>query len=500
MFATVGEAVGVARARRNAGSYLLGVGLTGLVGCSLAPSRGPVADFFFKDYDRPPYRADQAAFHRHRRIVEPDGASAIFGGVMGAVVGGRAKAWRMSAAGALGGLGGAAVAQAYDYAAEEEPLPEAYDALALALPIIATDPNKGPTVGLLPVGVVNEGGRITNIFAPDVTYNEIDGLGGIFRMRRTFSRDAYLNIDAGTSTEGNDDYEAIYSQRRVGPNQFLYYKGRVGYRTSLANRFFGVGNETEEEDESTYVFRRTTAEAVLGIELPLDVTIELKERIVSSKVGPGRLERIPSTRVLYADVEGVRDDRTTILTHQIRLTYDNRDSRNVPTEGVFAEFLYEVADSTLGSDIAFHRFGLSVTALFPKLGGRLVTAARLSGMFLIGDKVPFYELTVVGGKQTVRGYGYGRFRGRNAYVANIEERFNFPEFTVAGYGLVVQLAAFLDAGRVFDEGERFTLADSHLAAGGAVRMIVPNSEIVASIDMGFSDEGSAVFVGLDYPF
>ncbi len=38
------------------------------------------------------------------------------------------------------------------------------------------------------------------------------------------------------------------------------------------------------------------------------------------------------------------------------------------------------------------------------------------------------------------------------------------------------------------------------APGGAVRLVVPDSDLVTSIDLGVSDEGPAVFVGLDYPF
>ena len=104
-------------------------------------------------------------------------------------------------------------------------------------------------MGMLPVAVFQEGDRITNILAPDITYNEISGVGGKFRMRRYFSRDSNLVLDAGTSTEGDDDYEVIYNQRRVGPNRLLYYQARFAYRTRLSERFFGIGNDSDEVDE-----------------------------------------------------------------------------------------------------------------------------------------------------------------------------------------------------------------------------------------------------------
>lgn len=391
-------------------------------------------------------------------------------------------------------------AKTFSFADDREPLRPTYHVLTLALPIIATDPNKGPTSGLLPVAVVSESERITNIFAPDVTYNEIDGVGAIFRMRRSFSRDASLDIDAGTSSEGNDDYDVIYRQRRIGPNEFLYYRARFHYRTDLSQRFYGLGHDTVEDDESSFVLRKTLGEATLGLELPLDLVIEFKERVVSYKVGPGRLDNVPSTRTVYPEVRGVRDRRTPILTHQIRLAYDSRDSLTAPTEGVFAEFTYEVSDSTLGSDVGFHRFGLAFVALIPKWKKRFTTAVQLRAMMMIGNKIPFYELSVVGGKDTQRGYGFGRFRDKNGYALNLEERIRLTEFTLAGNDLVLQLAGFVDIGRVYADGEPFTLAESKVAGGGAVRLIVPASELVTSIDVGVSNEGPAVFVGLGYPF
>ena len=55
-------------------------------------------------------------------------------------------------------------------------------------------------------------------------------------------------------------------------------------------------------------------------------------------------------------------------------------------------------------------------------------------------------------------------------------------------------------GRVSSEGDGIELNDVKVAAGGAVRLVLPDSELVVSIDLGFSDEGSATFVGLDYPW
>ena len=476
------------------------IGLSALSGCTLFVPRGPVADFFLKDYELADYQPDEAAFAREVRRVEPSPGSSAMGGLVGTLAGGRRGAQTPAASPGFGGLGGAVVANLYDRAHRSEPLPEDYELFALALPIVATDPNKGPTVGLLPVGVFKEQTRITNILAPDVTYNEIAGYGAIFRLRRAFSRDADLLVDAGTSTEGNDDYQIQYRQRQVGPNRAIYYTAQFWYSTQLAQRFYGIGNETEDDAESSYVFRRTLARGLLGFELPFDFNIELSERITSYKVGPGRLEEVASTRAAFPNVPGVKDGRISILTHRVALIYDSRDSITTPTEGIFGRFTYELSDGSLGSDIDFQRFGLQLTFLIPKFKKKLTSVVNFNGWIMTGDQIPFFELTQLGGKSTIRGYGQGRFVDQNGYAINFEERWNAIEHEIAGVEIVVQLAGFIDAGRVFAEGERFKFKDTKIAAGGAVRVVVPDSELVASIDMGFSDEGSAVFVGLDYPF
>ena len=177
--------------------------------------------------------------------------------------------------------------------------------LTLALPVVVTDPNKGATSGLMPVAVLQEGARITNIFAPDVTYNPIDGVGTVFRMLRYFSADSSLLIDAGSSTEGYNQYLVQFNQERIGPKRFLFYEAQFKYDTDLSARFYGLGNDSEDRSESSYVFRRTLSGASLGIRLPLNMAAQFREQIVSYKVGPGRLEDVPSSRLVHKDVFGV---------------------------------------------------------------------------------------------------------------------------------------------------------------------------------------------------
>jgi len=479
---------------------LWALSLIGLSGCDTSLPRNGFTDFFVKDYSLPAYDPATENLGESRRELAPEEATGGMGGVLGAAAGGQLRAWQASASGGVGGVGGMVLGQLYVETERREPLPEAYPTLVLALPIVATDPNKGPTFGLLPPVIMKEQDRLTNILAPDLVYNEIDGYGGNFRMRRFFSYDSWLVLDAGATSEGAHEYDFHYAQRRLGPRSNGFFRGRLYYLTSLANRFFGIGNETEDDAESSYVFRRGEATATLGLELPFKFSLELQERLTSYKVGPGRLDDVASTRARFPGVPGVRDPRLQILTHKITLSWDTRDSPTAPSEGIFAQGSVEISDDALGSDIGYQRYSFAVVGLYPKLDRRLISVLRVAGWVLKGDEVPFYELTSVGGKFTHRGYGDGRFVDTNGFVASFEERWNAITYELMDVKQIIQFAGFVDLGRVYGEDESFTLKDLHVAVGGAVRLVVPESELVTSIDMGISDEGMAVFVGLDYPF
>ena len=132
--------------------------------------------------------------------------------------------------------------------------------------------------------------------------------------------------------------------------------------------------------------------------------------------------------------------------------------------------------------------------------GVFATAGRFTARWVAGKNVPFYEQTAIGGKYSLRGYGDGRFVGKNGLYAGIEERWNFWDVKVMGYELVLQVAGFGEMGRVFGGGDQITFETLNFAAGGAVRVILPASDIVTSVDVGVSREGVQTFVDLGYPF
>ncbi len=466
--------------------------------------RNKVADFFAKDFELPPYRPVFQKLAREQK-PEPPAAAVALGDAAGVVAALDSstwirRPWRASAAGALGDIGGAQLGGIMVEATKAKPLPRDYSAIEVPIPVIATDPNAGVTIGIMPVSVFREGQRITNIFAPQITYNEIQGAGALFRMRRFFTTDSGLSIDAGSTTNGEHDYDVIYNQNHFGPIDLFLFRGRLRYITELSDRFFGLGSGSSPENESNYTFHRAEGTMGFGAQLPqFPLRLVFDELLSTNSVGPGHVKGVQSTTVEFPQVRGVHD-RVDLLSHRVTLTLDTRDQLRATTNGFLGEFYYEIGDATLLSDVSFQKVGFSFSGVVSYLDNRLATAGRVGARWVSGKNVPFYELTSVGGRTTLRGYPEGRFVGKNGIVAGIEERWNVVSGKLKDYDMILQVAGFGEMGQVFGGHDQISFEAMKFSTGGSVRLVIPASDIVVSLDAGVSKEGEQTFLTLDYPF
>ncbi|HVC31008.1 MAG TPA: BamA/TamA family outer membrane protein, partial [Steroidobacteraceae bacterium] len=122
------------------------------------------------------------------------------------------------------------------------------------------------------------------------------------------------------------------------------------------------------------------------------------------------------------------------------------------------------------------------------------------------NHVPFWALSslggdesVIGGSQTLRGYGTSRFYDRNSFSANIELRENVLSLGAFSTHIVLQIAPFFDTGRVFHNAGTWPIKHLHNVFGIGLRGIAPPS-VVGYVDIGKGSEGLAVFTGINYPF
>jgi hemolysin activation/secretion protein len=122
----------------------------------------------------------------------------------------------------------------------------------------------------------------------------------------------------------------------------------------------------------------------------------------------------------------------------------------------------------------------------------------MNTLAMAGGSDDFTDQTGLGGERTLRGYRQDRFVGLVAAGANAEVRWTFAKVPLLEQHFSLQIAPFLDVGRVFD---RVALAlDDWKSAGGAGLRIGWNRSTIIMFDFGKSAEDLGFYVDFGMPF
>jgi outer membrane protein assembly factor BamA len=196
------------------------------------------------------------------------------------------------------------------------------------------------------------------------------------------------------------------------------------------------------------------------------------------------------------------------------VAFDTRDFDPDPNSGIFVDSTGQWSAKGFGSYASYLRWTTAARAYyspFPKLAD-VVLAARV--LYSIQSAtVPFFAMntlvmaggtddatdqTGLGGERTIRGYRQDRFIGPVAAAANAEIRWTFVRFSVLKQHVSLQVAPFVDTGRVFDRvGLSFN--DWRVAGGGGLR-IGYNQSTIVMVDFGASREDTGLYIDFGMMF
>ncbi|MBI2963435.1 MAG: BamA/TamA family outer membrane protein [Deltaproteobacteria bacterium] len=281
------------------------------------------------------------------------------------------------------------------------------------------------------------------------------------------------------------------------------------YLLDPTKEFFGLGNnEVGPDPLSTNEYRLLSLLGTVAVrprQLPR-LTLALTGGFTDVRIGRGDLEgSTPSTVDVFPDLEGIQGGRT----HPIALSvvYNNREEITRPTRGWNLIAKVQHVNRRLGNDFQFTRYILDASYLYPLLTRRQVLGLRVGGEYVASKRgqVPFYELSSLGGAETVRGFFLDRFLGRSRVMINGEYRLGLLDFDFFDLWRVrVDGVAFGDMGRVFidrsDLSRQFRLnpdtvpdifRDFRYSYGAGTRVALGEA-ILARIDVGFSEEETAL--------
>jgi Omp85 superfamily domain len=375
----------------------------------------------------------------------------------------------------------------------------------IPVPEIDVDPNSGTTLGLIPTWLVTDDrSEIRKIIAPDVIHNPNFGWGARGRIFSYPSDDTQWSLVAGAKQRVESEFDFEYQTGRLRDSRWSF-DASVIYDRSGTPRFYGVGNSSPVIDETNYTDQQKYVQTTLGWNLTHAWQIAWTLRVRAVAIQPGSLARIASIQTRFAGLLGIGLNHE--ILNRVQIGYDTRNDPTVPTAGgAYVLFGGVAARRGLVNDSLYSVVGVDGRQ-FWSLDRDATIAAHAALRYMPGtSNVPFWSLSSIGGDRSVlgeaqplRGYGAGRFYGRNSFSASLEYRRRVLSVDQMGTHIDVELAPFIDVGDVFAHSRSTPFAHLHHIAGLGFRGIA-RPFVVGYVDIGYGSEGAAVFTGINYPF
>lgn len=252
--------------------------------------------------------------------------------------------------------------------------------------------------------------------------------------------------------------------------------------------YYGPGANSARTGRSVWRLEDTAFQFRGGVHPVKPLRVGLLGEYLMVNVGPGRDTRFIATdRIFSEQVTPGIQRQTNFLHGGAFLQVDWRDHPGGPRSGgnYTAQISKYLDRNSLG--FSFNRLDLEAQQYIPFLNQRRVIALR--GRVVAtephqGSRVPFYLQPTLGGSDDLRGFRQFRFYDNNSFVLNGEYRWE----TFSG----LDMALFVDAGRVFSRWQDINIRDVETSYGFGFRFNVRN-DVFLRIDTGFSREGFAIW-------
>ncbi len=366
------------------------------------------------------------------------------------------------------------------------------------IPAVSTSKNDGSEAGLIvPFLISTPEGELKYLVAPLLIRNSIVGVKGAINVFAYGARGQSIKFIASAAEEIERRLTLRYTDPAFGQGRFsLGFEG--GFVKNATSRFYGLGQDSEEEDQTNYTDREIRAHWYLGVRLDDVTQFGVAQRYRDTAVLRGATS-LPFTLEAFPGVDG--GDGARILGNRAFFLYDTRDNLVSPTDGM-AVTAYAEANWNFDneSQSPYYRYAFDIKKLFPSRSKRAILVARANLQTTFGDGVPFYERSSLGGQNNLRGYGEDRFIDKQLLGFSFEQRLHILRAHIFNVSADFEFAPFVDIGRVFNTFKDLQLFDSFEVTPGVGFRGLVRPNVVGRVDVGVSREGTAVFAGLDYPF
>ncbi len=313
---------------------------------------------------------------------------------------------------------------------------------------------------------------------PMINYNRTQGIivGAMTQAYYKVNKNDTLSPASSTGLVG------IYTAEKTwlaGIGQQLYFKQdtwRMRAFLVKGDANFQYFNGDANNNAGHYVDYSNDVEMVMG----------QMQRKIWKRIYAGFYGEYNNTQTYFsAEADSVDERKLSNIGYVI--SQDSRDDIQFPTKGIFMNFKSQFYRDWTGSDNDFDRYQINYTQFFDLLKDkRHILVARASLDIATGD-VPFQAQGIVG-RDDLRGYSQGQFRGNQVYAIQSEYRwmFNNSRFGMVGFlGIASAVESFSD------------IFHTNLLPGGGAGVryrMIPSMKINIGVDVGFGkDDYSLTF-------
>jgi outer membrane protein insertion porin family len=295
-------------------------------------------------------------------------------------------------------------------------------------------------------------------------FSSSDKLSLQFKVQQenVFGSGNYLGIDFNTSE----------TNRVIAFNAVDPYFTNNGVSRALEVYF--RNQEPVEADTSNYQLNTRGASVKFGVPFSEQTTIFFGLGLEQTEIVPGT--NIPASYLAFANKAGLK---STLIPLTVGWSSDSRDSALAPNKGQLQRLN---GDWGVGGDAKFLKANYQYQLYYP-LNKKFTLAFNGEfgwGQGLGGSPFPVFKTFSAGGLGSVRGFEQGTLGPRDitgAYLGGPKKILGALElqtpFPGAGNDRTLRMFAFIDAGNVFGEKEKYAFKDVRASAGVGLSWISP---------------------------
>ena len=227
------------------------------------------------------------------------------------------------------------------------------------------------------------------------------------------------------------------------------------------DKFWGLGNNTLDNQEESYSFRQ----AYLYFHLKRKMATKFFVGIVYEAQKVWDINYVQGGLLDKAAIPGINGYFISGIGTSI--SYDSRNNAFAPDKGLYMQLFWNHFDRTWGSDFNYNNWVADIRT-YQKLGDKSTLALQLLTFSSNGAEVPLRSLAAFGGATKMRGYYEGRFRDKQQMFFQGEYRFPVYKF--------LQAVVFGGLGSVASEWKEYALDNIKYSAGGGLRFVLSKQE------------------------